>query len=204
MNFAAIDFETANEGRDSACSLGLVIVEKNKVVDKKYWLIRPKNLRFNPINISIHGITKKDVENQPEFNELWPQIKEIIDNKVVIAHNASFDMSVLRHVLSTYNIEFPSLKYACTVQIAKKAWPQLLSHRLNIVSEYLGVSLNHHNALEDAYACSEVARRAIISSNASCLDSLLNKLGLTYGTMFPGGYTACSSRGSGKGRARAK
>jgi DNA polymerase III subunit epsilon len=64
MDFVALDFETANENRDSACALGLVVVENNEIVKKDYWLIRPKELYFNPFNISIHGITPDDVKDK--------------------------------------------------------------------------------------------------------------------------------------------
>lgn len=55
MNFIAIDFETANEKRDSACSIGLTVVKNNQIIEQKYYLIKPNELRFAPINISIHG-----------------------------------------------------------------------------------------------------------------------------------------------------
>lgn len=76
MNFVAIDFETANEKRASACSLGLVVVKNSQIVDKRYYLIKPKELRFAPMNTRIHGLRATDVKNEKEFNELWPEIKD--------------------------------------------------------------------------------------------------------------------------------
>ena len=105
MNFIAIDFETANEKRASACSLGITVVKNNKIIEEKYWLIKPKPFRFESRNIIIHGIREEDVINEKEFDELWPEIKPYLENNLVIAHNASFDFSVLRNTLDLYNLE---------------------------------------------------------------------------------------------------
>lgn len=101
MNFTAIDFETANEKRNSACSLGITRVENNKIVDRKYFLIKPPEMRFVPQNIWIHNIYPEDVENADTFDKIWPKIKDYFEEELVIAHNASFDMSVLRNLLET-------------------------------------------------------------------------------------------------------
>lgn len=59
MNFVAIDFETANYQRDSACSLALTVVRDNQVVDEFYTLINPE-VEFNYRNTQIHGISEED------------------------------------------------------------------------------------------------------------------------------------------------
>ncbi len=83
MDFVAIDFETANEKRNSVCELGVAIVEDDKIVESKSWLIRPPELRFNPFNTYIHGISEKDVVNQPEFDALWDEIKNYLGGNLV-------------------------------------------------------------------------------------------------------------------------
>ena len=123
MNFVAIDFETANSSRSSVCSLAAVTVENGQIVRSNYSLIRPPVMRFDYRNVQVHGINPEDVESKPTFNELWERIRPHLENKIVIAHNASFDMSVLRSILKEYALPIPKFKHACTVQIAKKAWP---------------------------------------------------------------------------------
>ncbi|MGL5694720.1 MAG: 3'-5' exonuclease, partial [Peptostreptococcaceae bacterium] len=115
MDFVAIDFETANAQRASACSLGITVVKNNKVVEEKYWLIKPYPFKFDPRNIFIHGIREEDVINEKEFDEIWCEIKPYLENNLVIAHNSSFDFSVLRKTLDLYEIEYPNLDYACTL-----------------------------------------------------------------------------------------
>ena len=90
MNFVAIDFETANEKRDSACSVGLVKVKNGEIEDVFHQLIKPADMRFSRWNTRVHGITKADVEDAPSFQETVPKILEMTENELVVAHNASF------------------------------------------------------------------------------------------------------------------
>lgn len=192
MNFAAIDFETASSDRNSACSLGAVIVENGEITKKLYWLIRPPKLYFNPFNVMIHGITEEDVKDQPEFDELWKEIYPHIKGKVLIAHNASFDISVLRHMLDTYSIRYPVHSYFCSVIAARKTWPNLLSYKLNAVAEHLGIEFEHHNALEDAYVSASIIIEACRLNNAGSVAELAKKLQGKLGHLYPGGYTPAS------------
>ena len=112
MNFIAIDFETANEKRNSPCSIGIVVVKNGEVTERIHHLIKPKEMRFMPINIGIHGIRPKMVENELEFDKIWEKIKHYFDNNLIIAHNAAFDISVLRNTLALYNIEAPNFNLA--------------------------------------------------------------------------------------------
>ncbi len=186
--FIAIDFETASYNRNSACSIGIAIIENLKVVKTKHWLIRPPELYFHPFNISIYGITEDDVKNEPTFDELWPEIRNYIDNNLIIAHNASFDLGVLRHVLSTYNIDYPESQYSCTWRISKKIWKGLLSHCLESVSDHLGIEFQHHNAEEDARACAEIAIKACNEKGTDNLPDLIDKIDLACGCIKPGDY----------------
>ena len=112
MNFTVIDFETANSKRASACALGIVKVVDGKIAEQNAWLVRPDDMKFNGMNIAIHGIRPEDVENEPEFDALYHKIfKEYLEGQLVVAHNASFDMSVLRKSLDLYNIEYPEFDF---------------------------------------------------------------------------------------------
>lgn len=192
MNFVAIDFETANSKRSSVCSMGIVVVKDGSIVDRAYWLIRPKELYFNPFNISIHGISQRDVINEPDFYELWPQISPYLENSFTIAHNASFDISVLRSILDDYGLSYPTLSYSCSWMATKKHWPDLLSHKLDAISRHLGFRFKHHNALEDAEACAKIMIQICKDQGASSLDHLAHKLGISIGEIFPGGYIPAS------------
>jgi DNA polymerase-3 subunit epsilon len=135
MSWAAIDFETANQTRGSACALGVAIVEDSHVVQRSSWLIRPPTLDFNPYNVMIHGITADDVASAPTFDALWPSVQALLEGRPVIAHNASFDISVLRHSLDAYGLRWPKLQYVCTRVLAKKVWTDLISYSLPVVAD---------------------------------------------------------------------
>lgn len=191
MDFIAIDFETANEMRHSPCSLGITIVKDNKIVEEKYWLIKPKELRFTPMNIMIHGIRQSDVENEKEFDELWPEIEPYFNNTLIIAHNASFDISVLRKTLDLYNITYPSFNYLCTMVISRNFFPNLENAKLDTVNAYLGHKFNHHHASADATACANILIKIIEELKPSNLNNLSELLSIKIGYVNSDGYKSC-------------
>ncbi len=159
MNFTAIDFETANNYRHSACAVGLVRVEGGNIVEKKAFLIRPpeKWFRFT----YIHGLTWDDVKDAPTFEGLWPRIKPIITaGEFLAAHNASFDRSVLLKTCSYYDISPPPVDFMCTMQLARKKLG-IYPTKLPDVCRRLNIRLdNHHEALADALACARIVLHA--------------------------------------------
>ena len=192
MNFVAIDFETANSSRDSACSLGMVKVLDDRIVEEWYELIKPPKMLFEPINVSIHGITAKDVVNAKTFGELWSEIYSFIDGYQVVAHNASFDFSVIRKCLDTYDLDYPEFDYYCTVIASKISWPELSRHDLHSLSDFLNIELEHHNALADAKACAKILIDAARNMNAQSLDEFCERSATTKGQIFCKGYRPAS------------
>lgn len=152
-----MDFETANAKRYSACSLSLAIVRHNKIVDEFYSLINPQT-PFSWRNIKVHGIHEKDVADAPIFPQVWEHISQFYTpNQLVIAHNASFDNSVLKNTLQHYGITYPAYQTLDTLRTSRDLLPQLPNHKLNTVAESLNIDLkHHHNALDDAQACAGI------------------------------------------------
>lgn len=156
LNFSAIDFETATSKYDSACSVAVVEVKDGVVADSYYTLIRPPQLCFLPFNIKIHGITPTMVKDEPDFAGIWDELRKRLEGKIVVAHNAQFDMGVLRACLKTYGLETPNFRHCCTVSLSKKAWPDLYNHKLDTVGNYLAIKFRHHNAFDDAKTCAAI------------------------------------------------
>lgn len=158
-SFAAIDFETANNLRNSACSVSIVTVRDNEVEDQVTYLIRPPSRYFKFTD--IHGIRWEDVEDMPSFDELWPHISAKLRGvKYIVAHNAPFDRSVLSACCEHYGLTAPSIPFVCTVQLARNAW-NIYPTKLPDVCRFLRISLNHHDAASDALACAQIVIRAI-------------------------------------------
>lgn len=152
--FVAIDFETADPGRDSACAVGLVRVERGRVVARRSRLIRPPRASFTFSH--LHGITWSRVAGEPTFRELWPTLKDLFDGaEFLAAHNAAFDRSVLQACCAAARLRPPPLPFLCTVHLARRAWG-IRPTKLPDVCRHLGVPLKHHDALSDAEACARI------------------------------------------------
>lgn len=191
MDFVAIDFETAASAWTSICSMGLCIVKNNKITDMKGMLFKPTPFEFNEYNIAIHGITPNMVKDKPTFCECWEKIKPYLDGKLVVAHNASFDIGALRKTLDLSEITLPTFDYLCTVKLSQKAYPNLPSHKLNALGDALGINFSHHTAWDDAYACAEVFLNIIRDFNINSLEDVDEKFGIGIGKMYPGYVEPC-------------
>jgi DNA polymerase-3 subunit epsilon len=192
MRFTAVDFETANSDRASVCAVGLAVVENGQVVRRVRQLIRPQSVVFDPFNISIHGITEKDVADAPTFAEYWPFLWSNVQGPLA-AHNASFDMSCLRHALDQSGTPYPETDYYCTRVLSRLAWSQHPTYALDYIAQSLGILFQHHDAEEDAVACALILLAACQQVNAPTLADLQDTLGLRVGRMFNGGYWPCGS-----------
>lgn len=176
VRFAALDFETADRGRDSACALSIVLVENDQILRTWTSLIRPPRAQFE--FTYIHGITWQHVKNKPAFGDLWPQISsELEDVDFVAAHNATFDRSVMRACCRSAGIALREMDYLCTVKVARSVW-NLYPTKLNDVCRHLKIPLKHHDAVSDSQACAKIllAARDRGVNYASMLDR--HRLGL--------------------------
>lgn len=181
MDYIAIDFETANANLTSACSIGIVAITNDKIVFEKEYLINPEE-EFSYFNILIHGITADQVKEEKTFDKLWPEIQHFFQDTLVFAHNAEFDISVLRALIEKYNLAIPSIKTGCTLKIAQQIWKNELTNcRLNTLSGYLELDHQHHNALSDAYVCTKIIERAKKAKNVASEEELYQSIGLMFG-----------------------
>lgn len=82
-----------------------------------------------------------------------------MESGILVAHNASFDLGVLRKCLNDYGISWrPAVKGVCTVLMGRSLLPGI-SHKLNDMCDYYDISLNHHRADSDSRACAEILLR---------------------------------------------
>ncbi|MEH3117186.1 MAG: 3'-5' exonuclease [Methylorubrum populi] len=179
MSVVAIDFETANERRDSACAVGLAWIEGGRVVRRESRLIRPPQMRFSPGNIRIHGILPADVCDAPTFPEAMAEFLPDLTGGTMLAHNAGFDMGVLAASLAAWGEPVADMAGHCTLQIARRIFPDPAGHGLARVASRLGIRFEHHDAGEDAYACAEIALAALRETGAADVADLARGLGLT-------------------------
>lgn len=174
FDFTAIDFETANHQRGSACAIGLVRVRADQIVDAVSWLMQPpvQYSGFEPYQVGIHGISSRTVANAPQFRAVLPQIVDFIGTDVVCAHNAAFDSSVLAAAAIAVGVEPPRLRYLCTLTAARRGL-ELPSYRLPFVAQALDVPLDvHHDPGSDSRAVALLVPPLAAHLGASTLEEL--------------------------------
>jgi DNA polymerase-3 subunit epsilon len=158
MRFLAIDFETADNGGDSACAVGLVLVDRGEVVQEFVRLIKPPRPRI--LFTHIHGLSWQDLQDAPDFGQLWPELAPHFEGiDFVVAHNASFDRKVLASCCRAHNVTMPQVPFRCSVQLARSILGIRPANLANCC-KVLGIELNHHEALSDARACALITLRA--------------------------------------------
>ena len=158
--FAAIDFETADYYRDSACSVAVVRVEDGKIVGQEHHLIRPPRRDFK--FTGLHGISWDMVAREPTFDKVWARMQPLLEGvEFLAAHNAPFDRSVLNACCEVTGLEAPDWPFACSVRMSKQVWG-LKRATLPDVCAFLDIPLlKHHDAGADAEACARIVLAAV-------------------------------------------
>jgi DNA polymerase-3 subunit epsilon len=180
LDFTAIDFETANSSPASACSVGLVRVRDGRVVATAGWLIQPPagHDDFQEWNVRIHGIHPEDVRSADTWTEQFDRLCSFAGADVLVAHNAGFDVNVLRRASEATGLECPPYRSLCSLQVARKTY-DLDSYRLPKAAEAAGhTEFSHHDALADARACAQIVIDAGHRAGASDVFALADALGL--------------------------
>ncbi len=181
MRFAAIDFETASHEPNSACQLGVVVVEDGEIAFEKSWLIRPSRMYFSERCVAVHGIRPRDVMDAPMWPTVWKELRPILETRVAIAHNAPFDMNVLLHSILGCDELAPRLEFQCTRLIARRTWPGRSGYGLHPTASSLGIQFQHHDALEDARACAQIAIASCKHVEADSIENLERTLSIGRG-----------------------
>lgn len=161
----ALDVETATATRESMCSIGIATFQDGQLLDQMYWMVQPPNNYYDTANIRIHEITPDMTAKERLFRDVWPELKPYLDRAdFLIAHNAGFDMTVMRSTLGFYGQDIPDYRYGCTYVLSNRllgrAGPG--ARRLNTLCSRYGVDLyHHHDASQDSVACGQMVYRMI-------------------------------------------
>jgi DNA polymerase-3 subunit epsilon len=186
-NFLAIDFETANAQRGSACALGWAQFQAGRLFDSGRLLINPQlsDEQWDAFNISIHGIKPEDVRGAPMFAEVWSIVAPHTAADPLVAHNASFDMSVLRAEFARWGMTPDPFRYVCSARLSRAAWPEMLSVSLPVVADELKIALDHHNPCSDATASGQILLAAVERIGVASIADALKKTGRQWGEVRP-------------------
>ena len=132
------------------------------------------------------------VQDAPSFASFWRELAPLAEGSVLVAHNAMFDTGVLCACLAHYGLPMPECRYVCTVKVSQRVWPDLANHKLDTVSDYLGITLDHHEAGSDARAAGLILQAALRETGASDADVLADTIGMRMGRISSMGKTPCS------------
>ncbi|MBR4628675.1 MAG: 3'-5' exonuclease [Ruminococcus sp.] len=158
MRYIVFDVETPNRFNDRMSAIGITVIENGSIADSFFSLVDPET-HFDYFNTKLTGISAQTVAGAPNFAGLWARIEPVMNSGILVAHNAVFDMSVLKKCLNAYGIVWKgTARYLCTVQAGKKLLPGI-SHNLNVMCDHYGIALDHHQADSDSHACAEILIR---------------------------------------------
>lgn len=162
LRYIAFDVETPNRFNNRMSAIGITVIENKIITRKLYSLINPET-SFDYFNTRLTGISEEMVRDKPTFPQIWNKIEPLMSNSVLAAHNAPFDMSVLKCCLRDYGITWKThIPYLCTVQIGRRVLPKM-SHKLDSMCGYYGIELDHHHAGSDSLACAKILLKYIES-----------------------------------------
>lgn len=161
MRFIALDVETANPDMSSICQIGIVHFEDGEPVETWSSLVDPEDY-FDDMNVSIHGIEKKDVRGAPVFKQVSLEINRRVGGQVVAIHTA-FDRNAITQAASRHGATPPDCTWLNTASVARRAWPEVAQRGYGLapLAEKLGIKFEHHDAAEDARAAGMILIQAM-------------------------------------------
>ena len=158
QRYVVFDVETPNRYNSRMSAIGVSVIEDGRIVRDFYSLVDPEQ-PFDWFNVQLTGINKETVFDAPSFPELWPKLEPLLSSGILVAHNAGFDMGVLRKCLLSYEITWKQTVLGlCTVVMGRSLLPGR-SHKLNDLCAFYGIALQHHRADSDSHACAEILLR---------------------------------------------
>lgn len=177
MDFISIDFETANLDPTSACAVGLAVVSEGQILRTAKYFIRPPRIDFKDELKRIHGIGVADVIDAPRFDEIWPNLADLIGDHPLVAHNARFEIRVFRSLARFYGLTANhTLRVACSLELARQIWRGLRSYALSYLVEELGITgFCHHDPSSDALAAAQIVLKAAHQCSCNSLFSLCDQ-----------------------------
>jgi len=166
MNFVAIDVETANPDLTSICQIGVARFEDDGSYDVWSSLINPKNHYFDETNVLIHGITQDMVARAPTFAEVYDQLADFLNSRIVVSHT-SFDRVAMTLTAEKYGLNKINCRWLDSARVARRAWPEFSKrgYGLSNLSKHFNIKLEHHNAPDDARVAGQIVCKAVRDTN---------------------------------------
>lgn len=192
LDFAAIDFETATSSRASACAVGVTVVRDGEIVETASTLIRPPGNEYEPRFTAIHGLGPRDTREAPHFTAAMVEVWMMVDGLPLVAHNAAFDMSVVRAASDYYEHNYPTCDYLCSMHMSRSHWKDSPGYSLPLLAKRCGIEFDHHKAEQDALVAAKLVLRIAEEREAEDLMKLTRRLRVDPGHLERDWYYPCS------------
>jgi len=184
--YVAIDFETANESKLSACSIGAISFDNLRLGNKFQSLIQPPE-GYSELwgsNFRIHNISRNRYMKADLFPAVWQTLQKKINmsEKIIVCHNSGFDINVLKELFAFYKISTKKYYYLDTVNLGKLTW-STENYKLSTLADYLNIGLNHHEALSDATASAKIAIKSLQKHKSTDFNRVLENSRFGYGVL---------------------
>ncbi len=158
IRFACLDTETTGlspETGGKICEIAVSVSLGGRVVDEFSTLLNP-GIPISPEVTAIHGITNEMVKNAPSFADVLPRLLGLLDNSVIVAHNADFDIAFIRAEFAACGMRFPPYPVVDTLKLARKSG-KFARNRLGLIAEELGISCQGwHRAMADTKMAEQI------------------------------------------------
>jgi DNA polymerase III epsilon subunit family exonuclease len=163
-DFVVVDVETtgAKTPPSRIMEVGAYRVQEGRIVAEFHSLVNPQ-LPIPPFIVRLTGISDGMVREAPLFADIAHEWLDFVDEAVLVAHNAQFDVRFLNHEIARV---YPGRRmintHLCTVKLSRRIFPGLLNYRLHTVAEHFTIPiLNRHRAADDALATAEIFIRML-------------------------------------------
>lgn len=163
--YFALDVETANVDRSSICQIGLVLFKDGQEEYSWSTLVNPE-CEFDGYNISIHGITKEDVESAPTYSQIHEALRDMVEGQIIV-HHSSFDRTAFSRRFARSGVDAFSCDWLDNTAVVRRVWKEfsLKGYSLKNLSDQFQIPLTHHDALSDARAAGLIFSKALLESN---------------------------------------
>ncbi len=190
MDFIAIDVETANPRLSSICQIGIVAFEHGRCVGTWQSLIDPADY-FDPVNVSIHGITEEMVEGAPIFADMFEFLRKNLQDRITVCHTP-FDRLAMARACGKWRLPEIDCTWLDSARVVRRAWQRFArrGYGLSNITQFLGIVYEPHVAKEDARAAGEVVLRAIAESGMTVEGWVIRASQPICPRHYPGGKSA--------------
>ncbi|MET8100146.1 DEDDh family exonuclease [Streptomyces sp. NPDC005236] len=161
QGYAVVDVETTGLARDDRIISAAVyrLDARGEVEDHWYTMVNPER---DPGPVWIHGLTSDMLEGAPLFRDVAEEFAARLDGRVLVAHNAVFDWSMIAREYARAEREAPVRQRLCTIALSKELGLPLPNHKLESLAAHFGVVQQRaHHALDDARVLAEAFRPSL-------------------------------------------